>query len=475
MKVIKNYLYNAGYQILLMIVPVITVPYVSRVLGPKASGINSYTNSWVTFFAMFAQLGITLYGNREIAYHRDNRKERSVCFWEIEALQLMTTTTSLIVYLLCVYLFSSTFKEYFIYQSLWILGAGVDISWYFMGLEDFKKTVTRNSVVKIISIILTFILIKNSQQLSDYILLLGFAQLVGNLTLWPYLRNSISKVPLSSLRPFSHFYPALWLFIPTITTQVYVVVNRLMLGKMSSQNSLGEFDYADKIVKLVLAVVTSIGTVMLPHVANSFANGNKEAVRNGLYKSFEFVTSVSIPLMFGIMAISKKFAPWFLGNAYKETGNIMIFESFIIVFIAWSSVTGTQYLIPVKRVHEYTISVTVGALINILLNFVLIKFYGAIGAAITTSISELIVAMVQLFYVKKDIKLTVLFKSTWKYIISGLVLFIIVRVICNHIRMTIISLCFEVLIGIIVYLLGLIMLKAPILVELRKILTLKNN
>ena len=248
-----------------------------------------------------------------------------------------------------------------------------------------------------------------------------------------------------------------------------------MLGKMSSQNSLGEFDYADKIVKLVLAVVTSIGTVMLPHVANSFANGNKEAVRNGLYKSFEFVTSVSIPLMFGIMAISKKFAPWFLGNAYKETGNIMIFESFIIVFIAWSSVTGTQYLIPVKRVHEYTISVTVGALINILLNFVLIKFYGAIGAAITTSISELIVAMVQLFYVKKDIKLTVLFKSTWKYIISGLVLFIIVRVICNHIRMTIISLCFEVLIGIIVYLLGLIMLKAPILVELRKILTLKNN
>lgn len=101
MKVIKNYLYNAGYQILLMIVPVITVPYVSRVLGPKASGINSYTNSWVTFFAMFAQLGITLYGNREIAYHRDNRNERSVCFWEIEALQLMTTTTSLIVYLLC--------------------------------------------------------------------------------------------------------------------------------------------------------------------------------------------------------------------------------------------------------------------------------------------------------------------------------------------------------------------------------------
>ena len=368
MKVIKNYLYNAGYQILLMLAPVLTTPYVSRVLGANNNGINTYTNGWVTFFYLAGQLGISLYGNREIAYQRKNKYERSKTFWSIISLQILTSSIALIAYLLAVFLFSSAFKVYFLLQALWIVAYGIDVSWYFMGMEDFKKTVSRNTIVKLITIALIFILVRNQNDLAKYIFLLGFAQLAGSFTLWPYLRKSIQWVKINEWHPLKRFYPALLLFIPTITTQIYLVVNRIMLGRMAPQAAVSQFNFGDNIVKLVLAVVTATGTVMLPHIANKFASGDIKGIHESLYKSFDFVTAVSVPMMFGLMAIAYKFAPWFLGNEYGPTGGVIFWEAPAILMIAWSNVTGTQYLMPIHREHEFTISVTIGAVVNIIAN-----------------------------------------------------------------------------------------------------------
>lgn len=470
MKVIKNYVYNAGYQILLMLAPMITVPYIARVLGAHLSGINSYTNSWVTFFYMLGQLGITLYGNREIAYHRSNVFERSKAFWEIETLQIITSACSFAIYITAVLLFSTTFKFYFLLQSVWIIATGLDISWYFMGMEDFKKTVSRNTVVKLISIGLIFLLVRNHHDLWKYILLLGVAQLSGSLTLWPYLRGSVQWVKIRLWRPFKHFYPTLLLFIPTITTQVYLVVNRLMLGRMASQTALGEFDYADKIVKLVLAIVTATGTVMLPNVANKFASGDVQGVRQSLYNSFDFVNALAIPMMFGMMAISAKFAPWFLGNQFMNTGKIIFLESPVIVFIAWSNVTGTQYLMPVNRLKEFTASVTIGAVFNVIANLFLIKLYGANGAAIATSLSELLIATVQLQMIRTTIKRRKMFVGLWKYLLSGLLMFIVVFRLSQIMKMTFVNLMLQVLLGALLYVACLLVVKAPIIGQVKKIL-----
>lgn len=463
MKVVKNYLYNAGYQILNMIIPLLTVPYISRVLGAHDVGINEYTNSWVTFFYLMGQMGITLYGNREVAYHRDDLYERSRTFWGVESLQLMTIGLSLIAYFSAVMLFSTTFKYYFLMQGLWIIATGVDVSWYFMGLENFKVTVVRNALVKLASVILIFTFIKSTADLGKYILILGGSQLVGNLTLWPYLKGNLVWVKIGEWHPFKHFYPSLLLFIPTITTQVYLVLNRLMLGHMSSQVALGNFGQSDKIVKFVLAIVTATGTVMLPHVANKFAKGDIKGVRNSLYASFDFVSAISIPMMFGLMAISAKFAPWFLGGQFVPAGKIMFIESPIIVLIAWSNVTGTQYLMPVNRVKEFTTSVTIGAVSNIIFNLFLIGAWGANGAALATVGSEFLVTASQMVMIRKTISRRQMFREIWKYIISGLAMFIIVNRICNLIQMTIANLILEVALGIVVYLVGLFLLKATIL------------
>lgn len=473
MKVIKNYLYNASYQILNMLIPLITVPYISRVLGAHDVGINEYTNSWVTFFYLMGQMGVTLYGNREVAYHREDLYERSRTFWGVEALQLFTVSASLLAYLFAVFTFSTTFKYYFLMQGLWIIATGLDISWYFMGLENFRVTVVRNSVVRLVSVFLIFGFVKNVNDLGKYILILGGTQLVGNLTLWPYLRGNIIWVNIKKWHPFKHFYPALLLFIPTITTQVYLVLNRLMLGRMSTQTALGNFGQSDKIVKFVLAVVTATGTVMLPHVANKFAKGDIKGVRASLYSSFNFVSAISIPMMFGLMAISQAFAPWFLGQQFEPSGKIMFIEAPIIVLIAWSNVTGTQYLMPVNRVKEFTTSVTIGAVSNVIFNLFLIEAWGANGAALATVGSEFLVTASQLIMIRKTISRRRLFREQWKYIGSGLVMFIVVNRISTTINMTIANLVLEVLVGALIYFLGLVLTRASIIDEAQKLFKAK--
>lgn len=470
MKVVKNYLYNAGYQILILLAPLVTVPYVARVLGANGSGINSYTNSWVQLFYMMGQLGITLYGNREIAYHRDDMAERSRIFWGIEFLQIISIILTLIAYLVAVLLFSTTFQHYFLLQILWIAAAGLDVSWFFMGMEDFKKTVERNTVVKLVSIALIFTLVKDQNDLGKYIVLLGASQLVGNITLWPYLKEMVQRVSIKKLHPFRHLYPSIVLFIPTIATQIYLVVNRLMLGRMAPPDALGQFDYADKIVKIVLAVVTATGTVMLPHVANKFAKGDVTGIRRGLYKSFDFVTALSVPMMFGLMAVSTRFAPWFLGGEYVPTAKIMFIEAPVILMIAWSNVTGTQYLMPVNRVKEFTISVTIGSVVNIILNLFLIEAWAANGAALATVISEFVVTAVQIICIRNTIKRRMLFKDAWRYLISGLIMFIVVYRINLTINMTFPNLIIQVIVGAFVYLVGLFVTKAPIIKQAKELL-----
>lgn len=467
MKVIKNYLYNASYQLLIMLAPLITTPYVARVLGAHESGIYTYTNGWVTIFYLIGQLGITVYGNREIAYHRDDIRERSKIFWSIELLQLITIFVALISYLAVVFMFSSTFKVYYLIQTLWILATAIDVSWFFMGMEDFKKTVVRNTLVKITTIILIFLLIKDQADLWKYVALLSGAQFLGNLTLWPYLRGLVQRVSIQELNIFKHLYPSMILFIPTITVQIYLVVNKIMLGKLGTPDALGQFDYSDRIIKVILSLVTATGTVMLPNMANKFAKGDVNGIRESLYKSFDFVTSLAVPLMFGIMAISHQFAPWFLGQDYVHAGEIMFWEAPVIILIAWSNVLGMQYLMPVNRVKEFTTTVTVGAIVNVCVNIFMIPIWSAKGAAVGSVAAELAVTVAQLYVVRSTIARRGLFKGSWKYFLAGGLMFVIINYVVDNLPLNIITLALDVLVGVLSYAIGIFVLKAPIIKQMR--------
>ncbi|MBD3107617.1 flippase [Bacillus sp. AGMB 02131] len=426
MSIAKNYFYNVAYQIVVLIIPLITIPYISRVLGSSGIGTNAYTNSIVQYFVLFGTIGISLYGNRTIAYVRDDKEELSRNFWGIFILKILTTLTAYGVFLFYLNI-TDEFKNIFVFQSLYIIAAAVDISWLFMGLEDFKKTVIRNLIVRLMGVILIFVFVKTTSDLWKYVFILSASQLIGHLTLWFYLPKTVIKVKLKWKDISKHFLPSIQLFIPQIAIQVYIVLNKTMLGYFSNMDEVGFFDNSDKIVKVVLAVVTAMGVVMLPRVANTFAKGEMSKVRNYLYQSFDFVSYLAIPMMFGLAGIANEFTPWFFGPGYSKTSILIGVISPAIVFIAWSNVLGQQYLLPVGKVRGYTSSVCVGALVNFSLNLLLIKHFLSIGTAIATVIAECMVTLVQIYWVRRDIELKKLFIPIWKYFLSGAIMFGVIR------------------------------------------------
>lgn len=462
MRIVRNYLYNAGYQIFLLLVPLITTPYIARVLGPHGVGVNSFTNSIIQYFVLFGSIGINLYGNREIAYHRDDKQKMSQIFWEIELLRVVAIVVASVAFLIFM-MFEQKYHVYLLMQSVWIIAAAFDISWFFMGTEDFKTTVLRNTLVKILSVIFIFLLVKSATDIAIYILIISGSQLFGNFTLWPYLRKRLVKVSFRSLRIWHHFRPALVLFIPQIATQIYLVLNKTMLGSISGVVSSGFFDNSDKMIKMVLAIVTATGTVMLPRVANTFARGDIKKVNSYLYSTFDFVTFSSIPLFLGLAAIAPRFSVWFFSAKFAGIDRLIMMEAPAILMIAWSNAIGTQYLLPTNHNREFTISVTIGAIVNLILNIPLIMLWGAFGAAISTVVSEASVTLYQIYVIRKQISLRILFSDLWKYVTAGMIMFIVVYLLNIHLPFNSLTLIIEVLVGIIIYALITFTLRPKIL------------
>ncbi|WP_281166253.1 oligosaccharide flippase family protein, partial [Liquorilactobacillus sicerae] len=187
---------------------------IARVIGPVGVGINAYTNSVVGYFCLIGSLGITLYGSREIAFHRDNLMDRSRIFWEITLLQIVTTFLASIIFLIFLK-FEPHYQFFFLLQETTLLSNAFDISWYFMGLEDFRKTVLRDAIIRVFSIACIFLFIHKPSNLWLYILIVSGSGIFGNLSLWPYLIKSVRRIPFKQLHFSRHLKPAVILFIPT--------------------------------------------------------------------------------------------------------------------------------------------------------------------------------------------------------------------------------------------------------------------
>jgi O-antigen/teichoic acid export membrane protein len=232
---------------------------------------------------------------------------------------------------------------------------------------------------------------------------------------------------------------------------------------MTSVQSAGYFDQSDKMIKMILAVVTATGTVMLPHVANAFMKGEVEKTKQFLYNSFSFVTALSVPMMFGIAAISRKFVPLFFTDKFLAVTPLMMIESVVILLIAWSNALGTQYLLPTNQNGAFTKSVVLGAVVNIIVNIPFIMLWGAFGATVSTVLSELTVTAYQLIAVKNQINYSNLFADTGKYLLSGFIMFCIIYEVDSLLAQTWMMLLLEVLLGIMIYITLLVIWRAGVI------------
>lgn len=455
----KNYLYNLFYQILVMIIPLITIPYLARVLGAEAIGIYSYTIAITTYFILFGSLGIAMYGQREIAYAEEDITKRSKTFYEILFLRFITLTISILIFF---FTFCQTgeYQTYYKILLLEIFAASIDISWFFQGLEEFKKTVIRNTIVKLISVILIFILVKSPNDLTNYIIIYVASTLLGNLSLWFYIPKYTEKINLKSLNIKKHLKPTISLFIPQIAIQLYTVLDKVMIGAIiTDKKEVGFYDQASKIIRILLTLATAYGTVMVPRMASTYAKKEINKLKEYMHKSFSFILMISIPLMFGIISISKHFVPMFFGPGYDKVIYLISIISPIILAISLSNVIGTQYLITTKQQKKFTISVTCGAIVNFVLNLILIHFYKSIGASIATVIAEFTVTIVQFYLIKEEFKVKEVFKLSYKYFIAAIIMFIISLIIGNLITNDILAIIIQIISSIIIYFSILLIIK----------------
>ena len=466
----KNYLYNLTYQILILVLPLITTPYLARVLGARGTGIYSYTYTIVNYFVLFGSLGVSLYGQREIAYAQEKKQKRKKIFLELVIFRFITISVAIFVY----YMFFIRIGEYSVYYKILLfelIAGAFDISWFFQGLEEFKKTVTRNILVRTISVALIFIFVKKQEDLVTYMYIYSLADLIGNLTLWFYLPRYFRGVKVKNINLTAQIRPIILLFIPQITTKLYNMLDTTMLGKMiADKTEVGYYEQSQKVIRLMLTVVTSLGTVMIPRMANMFANGEKKQINYYMRRSFSFVFMLSFPMIFGIISVSKAFTPVFFGPGYEKVATLMCIISPIVLLMGISNVLGNQYLLPTRRQKEYTIAEGAGVVANFIMNYIFISLWSSVGACIATVLSQVVVDYMQFRVLKREIKFDKIIKLSYKYLLAAFIMFIACNLTKIFVNSGIASIILQVVVGVLVYGFILIRLKDEYLyMLLRKI------
>jgi O-antigen/teichoic acid export membrane protein len=462
MSVARNYIYNTMLQISNILIPFITIPYITRVLDPQGIGIVSYTNSIVQYFILLATLGMTLYGNRTIAYVRNDKEKLNRTFWELFFLKLITTTFSVIAYLIFIYFIHTNYKIVYYIQLINLVSAGFDISYFFMGLEDFKKTSTRSILIRIISTILIFIIIKKPQDYIYYALISASGNLFGQLILWKYIPKYIKITKISIEKLKNHLKDTIKLFIPLIAVQIYTVLDKTMIGVLSTKSELAYYDMSQRLVKITITLVTSIGTVMLPKISNLISTNDKDKITYYSKKVFDYITYSSIFIMIMMIITMPIFVPFYFGKDFLKVKDIIMVISPIILFISWSNFFAIQLMIPMKLEKHITLSVSVAAITNFSLNYFLIPKYQSIGAAISTVIAEFLVTFIQILVIKSYIELKTIFKSIWKHVFSGVLVYVILLQIARFSINQIKKLMLEIFVGLLLYVFIEYLLKSEI-------------
>ena len=251
------------------------------------------------------------------------------------------------------------------------------------------------------------------------------------------------------------------LFIPQVTNKIYNLLDTTMLGSIiSDKQETGYYEQGQKVIRLLLTIVTSLGVVMVPRMANTYANGNKKQINAYLKNSFSFVFIISFPMMFGIASISKAFVPIFFGAGYDKVATLIAIFCPMLILMGIENVIGTQYLLPTRQ-KQYTISVLCGVIANLILNVIFINLWASIGASIATVISQIVVDAIQIYYVRKNINWKPIIRVAFRYFVASFAMFIVCSLTKLIISTGIVAIILQVALGIAVYI-GLLILNTII-------------
>ncbi len=450
-KLKENMIYNVAYQVLSLLVPLVTTPYISRILGAAGVGQYSFTFSIVSLATTFATLGGDAHGNRTIAMCGEKVIERSKKFWGIFTVQCLSTLVASIFY------FGYTFAvaEYricLIWQGIHLLSSLFNINWYFYGRGQFKTMVIRNIVVKIVTLFSIFVFVKDKSDVVMYVAIMGLCNLLSTTVVWPKLLKEIKVVRITFSDVYIHVKPMLLLFTSVLAMSLYKKMDKVMIGYLSDVIQNGYYENVDRILQIPSSIIGAIGLVMVPQISNLI--GQKKEVESIaiINKMMIIMAALSCAMCCGVFAVSGELVDVFFGNDFINCVSLMRLLSIVIIFQAVSNMIRSAYLIPHQKDGVYIKATIAGAIINIIVNWLLIRKLGAVGAGVGTILAEATVMVVQLFHLRDKLPLKKYFKEYIWCFIFGMVMATCVTLVTNILSCHImIKLTIEVLIGILVY------------------------
>lgn len=448
-KTLLNIFYNAVYQIFLVVVPLITMPYLSRVLGPGTYGIYSYVNNSIQFLLVISNFAVGYVGMRTIARVRATKgpEELTKAFWGMWYFQVVASVLVLVLTTLFVTFIHIKYWNYF-YLMLPFLVSGIfDIAWFFQGLAEFGKVVLRNTLVKAASIVLIFIFVKSPADIGIYMLIMAISTMLGSFVFWFNIRDYVGKPTKSFYQRHTSLIALVTLLIPQIATQIYTLLDKPILGAFQSSTQVSFYDNSQKISTLILGVITSITIVMMPKMASE----EKERQQVILRKSLEATVMLGLIFAVVVMINTKQFVPFFFGKKYIPMTPLMFFFTVTIVLVPVGEVFGNQFAIANNRDKEFAIPVIVGAVLEMILALILDRIWGAAGATVAVLATQTVVCLLRIWIVRDDFKFKYVFRDIPKYFLIAAVTFIAGMFLPNLLHSTFLNMAFKSIIVMALY------------------------
>jgi len=396
---------------------------------------------------LISMLGINNHGVRVIAKVQTDKNAKSKEFLGIYIIQFTLTIIMILIYFILIVFFNNNYKVIMIIQGIYLLSVFFDVNWFFFGLEKFRITISRNIIIKLLSVILIFLLIKNDNDLWKYCFIMSISTLISQIYLWIFLKKEINFIKITKKDIIKNIKPCIILFIPVISYSIYRIMDKMLIGLIAGTYELGYYESAEKVLNIPISIYTALGTVTLPYMSKS----NKDNFEEKIKFSFSLCFFSILPILFGLFTISDDFTIAFFGENYFKSSTIIKILIPSIVFSSIASIIKTNYLIPKKIDNIYVKSTLYGAIINLAMNLILIPKYGSCGAAFGTIAAEFSVMIYQLIKVWGTINAKIFIKPLVNFSIKSLIMCFIILLIGKFTQNSVLKLVIQILIGCIVY------------------------
>lgn len=417
---LTNYFFNATYSLLSVIIPIITIPYVSRILLANGIGQVSYAQNIVSYFVLVASLGIPSYGIREIAKKAADVEQRSNVFWEIFSINLISTAVATITYYLSIGLFAC-FQER--KTLLAVVGISLvlntfNIDWFYKGIEEFQYITIRSYVIKFVSLLAIFTFVKTSDDILCYAFISTASVSANYLLNIAHVRKYIHKPKIRELNLSRHLKSIFFMFATALAVDLYTQLDTTMVGAICGETDVGYYTNAMKLTKIVIIVITAIGTVLLPRLSAYYAEHRIAEMSSLASKAVEYILFIALPCSVGLFVISDDVVKVLFGMDFLPAIPTLQILVLLIPIISVGNIFGSQLLITLNLEKLMTVTVMIGATVNICLNSVLIKQFQQNGAAIASVIAELCVLVAQICLTKKSVRVKVSLSNLCKTILQ---------------------------------------------------------